>query len=198
MEPIYLRVPEELKRTVEKRASEEGVSVNEWAVEALAEAAGVKGGGEFDVGVTIELLKGVAASRGEETISYGEVAEHQGRPWSWKVKQAIQRHLVKVWEACRQRGLPSLTSLVVTKAEGKPSEGYLRLERTIRAVTNEAAYVAARQSECREWARRNLQGGASSLDPWPHLRGTWRGPDVENFQDFMRGPPDETDPGAEG
>jgi hypothetical protein len=192
--PIFLRVPEDLKRTVENRAAEEGVSVNEWAVRALKIAASPdEGHVELDTDVTIEFLKAAAAAPGEKTVAYGEIASHQALEWSWAVKHAMQRHLAKVWEECRRRGLPSLTSLVVTKATGRPSSGYLRLEREAgKTISDEATFIAEQQMACRQWARRTLRGEGSSLDPWMHLRGTWKGPDVENFQDFMRGPPDET------
>jgi len=196
VEAIYLRVPEELKRAVEKRASELGLSVNELAAEFLAEAVGVEAkpakGQKLDVELTIEVLTGVARASSPTTISYGDLAKRHGYDWSFGMRSLMRAHLISVWRECEQRGLPALTSLVVTRADHMPSSGFLALERSAgRIVGEEAAYVSSRQDECRLWARR-LYAGTAALDPWPDLRGTWKGPEVEDFVEYMRGPADET------
>lgn len=194
MQTIYLRVTDDLKKAIEKRAQHEGLSVNEFASHTLAEAAGeISEGLHFDIELTLRVLKGVAATPSATTITYGELASQHGHTWSWHVRNAIAAHLEDVWNACRQKGLPSLTSLVVAKSDGMPSAGFFRLERQSGlAIGNEAAFAAEQQAACRTWAIKTLGDDGTAIDPWPQLRGLWQGPDVGNFQDFMRGPPDET------
>jgi hypothetical protein len=73
----------------------------------------------------------------------------------------------------------------------------LRLEREHgEVIADDAVYVAQRQADCRSWASGRRIGGQAAFDPWPELRGRWKGPDVDNYQEFMRGPQDETVPTA--
>jgi len=203
MQTIYLRVSDELKQAIEKKAGQEGMSVNEFASCTLAEAAEEDGGApavdvaRFDVEATINILKSIAAASDAMTIQYGQLAARHGHDWGPKVRNALVLHLGHVWTECRRRGLPSLTSLVVAKADGKPATGFLRLERESGRVIGDedaAAFVAEQQAACRAWARSilNVEGGV--FDPWPQLRGLWKGPSFKNYQDFMRGAPDETAP----
>lgn len=66
---------------------------------------------------------GVTAARNGVTITYRDVLNELG--YSEKVSgQAIRYGLELAWIACADKGLPSITSIIVNKGSGSPSGGY--------------------------------------------------------------------------
>ena len=196
MAPIYLRVSDNLKRAIERKALEEGVSVNEFATHALAEAVGedgvpAEGEAELDLEKTLELLIGAAVAH--RTVTYLEVARASGVEWN-KARRPIVGHLERVWDECVARGLPCLDALVVRQADGSPGDGLVKLAiKKGRQVSDPASFAKMLREECFRWGDGVKRSGRSATeDSWAHLRGTWKGPDVDDIQTYMRGPPDET------
>ena len=195
VQAIYIRVSPELKAAIENAARDADVSVNEFATRVLAEAAQRSppdpGAARFDVDTSIGFL--IARAVEGETTTYGELAKANGfERWAdaWRT---IAAHLYDVGRECVARSMPMLTSIVVSRSTGMPSEGLFRLARMIGAdVADGPAFVASAQARVFAWGRQVKSGRTEKVDRWASVRGVWEGPPADELLSWTRGPPDET------
>ncbi len=196
-ETVYVRVTAPLKRAAENRAREAGLSLNEFVVQAMEQAVGVtedaSRAARLNIETTIAFLQ-ARALKGE-TATYMEVANANGFPNSeWpRVHRSMTPHLYAVGHECQTRELPMLTALVVTQMTGEPSNGLDKLAAELGMIVGDRErFIAQKQEEAFEWARRVKGGSQATPRDWSSLEGLWTGPQVEDVIAWARGEADET------
>lgn len=198
MQSLLVRMPDELKSAIEKRASAKSMSLIEFVTETLERAVEPEleeiesDGGPFEIETTITFLTGQAVAG--KLATYAEVASANGRSdWS-TVRYAIGRHLTAVGLECLARGLPWLTSIVVRKSDNAPGDGFFRLtEKMGFQPADRGRFVEQRQKEVWEWGRRIQKSGQAEKETgYSGLKGIWKGPSANELMSWTRGEPDET------
>ncbi|WP_156418059.1 hypothetical protein [Aureimonas sp. AU4] len=121
-----------------------------------------RGAGNLDLAITIRFLHR-AASDGRY-VSYGQVAEANGRDWN-DVRYPMNTHLWALVDFARRAGWPMLSALIVNKAnvetgsmDDGTKKGFATAARSLgHIVQDEQAFLDAQQAACRAW-------GATALD----------------------------------
>ena len=198
MQSVLVRMPDELKSAIERRATAKSMSVIEFVTETLERAVEpelqeIEGsGGPFEIEKTIAFLAAQAVAG--KLVTYAEVARANGRSdWS-TVRYAMGRHLTAVGLECLARGLPWLTVIVVRKSDNEPGDGFFRLtDRMGFQPANRQRFVEERQKEVWNWGRRIQNSGLAEKDVgYVGLKGMWKGPGADELMSWTRGEPDET------
>lgn len=198
-ETLYVRLPPDLKKAVEQAAKREEVSVNEFAIGVLAEAAGAAGAvprgakNDLQVDATMRLLTARAVAG--ESATYGEVAQASGVEWR-RARLIIHRHLETVAALCQNKRLPNLTAIVGDR-QGKVGGGFYEVARGLGAIVpvdepGKATFLRASQDAVWAWGRDYVLRERDEDNPFAALAGVWQGPAVDDLLDATRGPPDET------
>lgn len=198
MQSVLVRMPDELKTAIEKRAGARRMSLVEFVTETLeraveSELQEIEGDeGPFVVEKTIAFLTTHAVSG--TVATYAEVAAANGRSDWATVRYAMGRHLTAVGLECLARELPWLTSIVVRKSDGEPGDGFFRLtDKMGFRPADRRRFVEQRQKEVWAWGQKIQNSAAEEqIEPYAGLRGVWKGPSADELLAWTRGEPDET------